>query len=334
MGLCTSQIFYNGPLSFSSLPCTFLASCPSILMNHPLPPKPPISMYFHVYSPACKPATILRDAAPSPYKDSVICLSSKDIITRLENDQVKASNSEDSKDYKPPYLDELFACIRNNSKGRSCEALAVPPSVDNRLDLDGTSSTTSEVRGTGLSYNDIATAKHLTDGSKGGLSDTLGSKGLVAACLVGESQTAFSGCSAPQPVTEATMCIPFRTSRSKRHNGEKPTSNILGYADFAAGRGPRTRARARAESSRSFPNRQRARPYSEAEDTLLRELVDRRLQWEQIEEAFGRRFAGRDLKSLQGHWSRNLKFVTQSAKCVTTKRGEMEHLDRRLVSGC
>jgi hypothetical protein len=103
------QVSYNGPLSCSPLPCTFPASRPSIPMNHPFTPKPSISMYFHVYTPARKPATVLRDAAaqhighgkpipvnndrerPSahnhttassgllsgPHKDSVICPSSK-----------------------------------------------------------------------------------------------------------------------------------------------------------------------------------------------------------------------------------------------------------------
>jgi hypothetical protein len=55
------QVSYNDPLSYIPLPCTFPVSRSSIPMNHPLPPKPPISTYFHVYTPARKPATIPRD---------------------------------------------------------------------------------------------------------------------------------------------------------------------------------------------------------------------------------------------------------------------------------
>jgi hypothetical protein len=48
----------------SPLPCTFPASRSSIPMNHTLPPKPPISMHFHRYTPPTrKPATTLRDLA-------------------------------------------------------------------------------------------------------------------------------------------------------------------------------------------------------------------------------------------------------------------------------
>jgi hypothetical protein len=46
------------------LPCTLPASRPSVLMNHPLPPKPPISVHFHAYTPPARnPRTALRDMA-------------------------------------------------------------------------------------------------------------------------------------------------------------------------------------------------------------------------------------------------------------------------------
>jgi hypothetical protein len=32
-------------------------------MDHPLPSKPPVSVYFYIYTPTRKPATILRDMA-------------------------------------------------------------------------------------------------------------------------------------------------------------------------------------------------------------------------------------------------------------------------------
>lgn len=58
------QISYNGPLTPSPLPCNFPGSRSPTLMKHPLPPKPPISMYFHAYTPLSpQPKTALRDVA-------------------------------------------------------------------------------------------------------------------------------------------------------------------------------------------------------------------------------------------------------------------------------
>ncbi|KAL2796574.1 hypothetical protein BJX66DRAFT_323885 [Aspergillus keveii] len=181
------QVSYNGPLSCSPLPCTFPVSRSSIPMNHPLPPKPPISTYFHVYTPARKPATIPRDMAaqhidhgkpfpmnndrerPSahhhtiassagllsgPHIDSVVCPSSEDTVTGLENDYDMASNSDNNDnndDFEPPHPDKLFSWIRDNSEGGSCEASAALRSVDNRSGPDGTISSTSRLRGIGLS---------------------------------------------------------------------------------------------------------------------------------------------------------------------------------------
>jgi hypothetical protein len=151
------------------------------------------------------------------------------------------------------------------------------------------------------------------------LSDILGPKVSIASRqLVEVSQIPFSGFRGPQPVTETTLCSPS-VSRSKRRSRKRPTRALLGLAELAADRGPRTRARTRAEACRSSPSRQQARPYSVAEDELLRELMHRKLRWEEIEEEFGRRFARKDRKSLQGRWSRNLKFVTPSAKCLKTR---------------
>ncbi|CEL09519.1 hypothetical protein ASPCAL12654 [Aspergillus calidoustus] len=354
------QISYNGSLPCSPLPCTFLASRPSIPINHPLPPKPPISMYFHVYTPTRKPATVLRDTAaqhvdhgkpipvnndrerPSahnhttvssvgllsgPHKDSVICPSSEDTITGLENDHDKASNGDDSGDFEPPHPDELFSWIRNTSEGRSCEASVARRSVDNRSGLDGTSSTTSQLRGIGLSCEGhagdaddgrngkIVPTKHLFDGSKGVLSATLGSKVPIASRqLLEDSLIPFIECRGPRPVVETTLSSPS-VSQSNRHSRKRPTRTLLGHVELAAGRGPQTRARTKAEASRSFPSLQRARPYSDSEDEFLRELMHRKLSWEGIVNEFGRRFAGRDRKSLQGRWSRNLKFEARPPTC-------------------
>ncbi|KAL2868389.1 uncharacterized protein BJX67DRAFT_350668 [Aspergillus lucknowensis] len=113
-------------------------------MNHPLPPKPPISMYFHTYTPpARKPATALGNMAAqhvdhgksipvnnnrerpfahhhatassigvlsSPYIESIIHLSSKDMIPRLENNCDKTSNINNNGD-NLPHPDKLFSWI-------------------------------------------------------------------------------------------------------------------------------------------------------------------------------------------------------------------------------
>ncbi|KAL3488205.1 hypothetical protein BJX62DRAFT_227461 [Aspergillus germanicus] len=316
------QVSYNGPLSCSPLPCTFPVSRSLIPMNYPLPPKPPISTYFHVYTPARKLATIPRDMAAQhidhgkpfpmnndqerrsahhhtiassagllsgPHIDSVVCPSSEDTITGLENNYDKASNSDDSddnndnNDFKPPHPDKLFSWIRNNSEGGSCEALAALQSVDNRSGLNRTISSTSQLPGIGLSCGVLIASRRLVEGS----------------------QIPFSGPQGPQPVTETTLCSPS-VSRSKRRSRKRPTRALLGHAELAADRGPRTRAMTRAEASHS-------------KDKLLRELMHRKLSWEEIKVEFSQMFAGRDRKLLQGRWLRYLKFVTPLAKCLRTR---------------
>jgi hypothetical protein len=253
-----------------------------------------------------------------------VILPRPETITRLENNHDNASNvdSDNGNNFDLPHPDKLSSLIWNNSEGESSEASVALQSVDNRSGLNERSSTKSKVRVMGVSYenhpgdteDDQNDGKHLSHGSKGGLSDILGPKGLVASCqLVGESHTTFSECSSPQSVTETTVCSPSRIFRSKYQNRKQPASTILEYVQIAADRGSRTRARARAEASYLFSSRQRARPYSNAEGELLRELMHRKLQWEQIEEEFSQRFAGRNLKSLQGRWSRKLKFEARPA---------------------
>ena len=263
------------------------------------------------------------------------------MITTLENDHDKASNVDVNDGDNLPHPDEFFSWIRNKSENESCETSVALQSVDNWPGLNQTSSSTAKSHEIGQSCeshpvdaddgrdDDIDPTGPLSDGSKGSLSGCLGSNSPVASCqLVGESQTTFSECSSPQSVAETTMCTPPRPSRSRRHSRKKVASTMAGYTELAAGRGPRTRARARAEASRLHPSRQQARPYSDAEDELLSELIRRKLQWEEIEKEFGQRFAGRDRKSLQGRWSRTLKYVkNSSAKCLRTRGRGMVQLD-------
>ncbi|KKK19948.1 hypothetical protein ARAM_007591 [Aspergillus rambellii] len=349
------QISYNGPLTLSPLPCNFPGSRSPTPMKYPLPLKPPISMYFHAYtflSP--QPKTSPRDVVAqhieygksisvnngqnrpfanhhatassngvcsSPRADSVISSSGEGSsksttyccprlillpvilprpgsVTGLENDCDETS-SINSDDLLHP--DELFSRIPTRSDTDSCEA-----SVAHKT-MDSGSETSSAISKPMIP---------LSDGSKSGLSNMLGLLDLMASCqLDEESQVNSSGCRGPQPMTETIVCSPSRIFWSKCHRRKEPACSVLGYAELATGRGPRTRARARAEASRSFPSRQRGRPYSDAEDALLRELVYRKLEWEHIEEEFGRRFTGRDLKSLQRRWSRHLKFEARPVTC-------------------
>ena len=115
--------------------------------------------------------------------------------------------------------------------------------MDNWSGLDGTSSTTSQLPGIGVSCeghpgdaddgrdDKISPKEHLSDGCKGVLSDTLGPKGLITSRqLVEESQIPLSG------PAETTLCSPCGTSRSERCSRKKPMPTILGHTELAAGR--------------------------------------------------------------------------------------------------
>ncbi|KAL4805685.1 hypothetical protein BDV18DRAFT_152428 [Aspergillus unguis] len=292
------QVSYNSPLS----------AAPPPPINHPLPPKPPISMHFHACTPSSlKPVTPICEMAaqyvnqgqtvsvnnepkgPSSRRHncSVIRPFGADTSLRLENDDSGATGSINGDNF--PHPDTLRGSVANSrvsSDGPRC--------ADDGSCPDEASATASEDHGTGSwscgSYTcdtddvgqyDNGQTKHLTDGRKDGSSDTI--------------------CSTPQ--------IPQPTFRSQK----KPACIVSRDTEGAAPGGPRTRARARAEAS-LFSVRRRGRPFSAVEDALLQELVGRKLAWERIEEEFGRTFAGRGLKSLQGRWSRKLKFLACPAK--------------------
>ncbi|KAL4871633.1 hypothetical protein BDV12DRAFT_25334 [Aspergillus spectabilis] len=357
------QVSYNGPLSLSPLPCNFPSSRFSTLMNHPLLPNPPISMYFHTYAPPLrKPETALCDMAaqhidhgksipvnneqegPSLHHhaaasslgkfsshdmESVIWSSDKDTVPEFQPDHFDAIDSIDNNNNDVPHPDTSIPWIWN------CDAEKLEPSAAPRRADDGScheepSSATSEVNETGprscerrlgdrddADKYDNGPTKHLTDRSKGGFSETLGPKTLpTSGPLVDESQPSLSGCRSTEPVTETIMCSMPQISQSKYRNQRKLACTVLKYTEAAAPGGPRTRARARAEATRSFSGRSRARPFSDVEDELLLKLVGRKLAWKQIKEVFGQRFTGRNMKSLQGRWSRKLKFLAHPAKRI------------------
>ncbi|KAF3009014.1 hypothetical protein E8E15_002252 [Penicillium rubens] len=344
------QVSYNSPLS----------AAPPPPINHPLPPKPPISMHFHAYTPhSLKPVTPICEMAaqyvnqgqtisvnnepkgPSLRRHTTVSsvgvtssldmesvirpfgaamLAVSDTSLRLENDDSGATGSINGDDF--PHPDTLWSSVANSrvsSDGPRC--------ADDGSCPDEASATASEDHGTGSwscgSYTcdtddvgqyDNDQTKHLTDGRKDGSSDTLGPDTLAASgLLVEESQPSLSGNENTHRVTEISICstpqIPQPTFRSQK----KPACIVSRDTEGAAPGGPRTRARARAEAS-LFSVRRRGRPFSAVEDALLRELVGRKLAWERIEQEFGRTFAERGLKSLQGRWSRKLKFLACPAK--------------------
>ena len=106
-------------------------------------------------------------------------------------------------------------------------------------------------------------------------------------------------------------------------------------------RGPRTRMKARAEAATvcefnsSCHLSCRTHLYSRAEDDLLQNLMDQGLSWDEVRKSFSQRFAGRELRSPQMHWSRSLKFTLLSLStrwCSKRKRSCRSWLDNGAVA--
>jgi hypothetical protein len=127
-----------------------------------------------------------------------------------------------------------------------------------------------------------------------------------------------------QGITSRSLYIKVDSVRSNPTNRNRPAGAAL-ETDGKAG-GPRTRARARAEASEassSLSTSRSARPYSAAEDEVLQNLVARGLAWKQIERESGQLFAKRTLRSLQLHWSRNLKPTALPTRSSKRKRSAL-----------
>ncbi|KAE8374692.1 hypothetical protein BDV26DRAFT_34525 [Aspergillus bertholletiae] len=340
------QIYYNGPLvtSSSTVPearfSTFfpdslwLRSFPSSLtpgtMNHPLPPKPPISKYFfQAYIPRVRDLGILP-AKPTPRRidcggcspvnseprfspghqlsaietngvpptaESLVLPSGEDNFQDLQSDCDESSVDINIDDL--PHPDTLFFGVRNNYDAGSRNLSVSPRCVNGEMCYVSTDLATSEVPEAGPSSsedhvganNDIGHVNLILDEGKGCVPEP-----------------------GPQHSTESTRPDPTHRKR--------PASAAL-ETGIETRSGPRTRARVRAEArdeaSRCFPTSRRVQPYSTAEGELLRKLVVRGLPWEQIENEFGQVFARRNARSLQMRWSRNLKFAVRPGRL--SKRG-------------
>jgi hypothetical protein len=133
-----------------------------------------------------------------------------------------------------------------------------------------------------------------------------------------------------QGSTSRSLYIKVDSVRSNPTNRKRPASAALETDGETSG--PRTRARARAEASEASEASQAssslsisrsARPYSAAEDEVLKNLVARGLAWKQIEVEFDQLFAKRTLRSLQLHWSRNLKLTALPTRSSKRKRSSL-----------
>lgn len=139
----------------------------------------------------------------------------------------------------------------------------------------------------------------------------------------------------PKPTAEGTRLLSMATEYPSNEILAQPVcqdnlfSTALANCYVKTTRVPRTRARARAEAAPQLvrddatcPLSSKTQLYSEAEDKLLRNLVEQGLPWNEVEKAFCQRFPGRNLRSLQMRWSRKLKFAVPlpSARCSQRKR--------------
>ncbi|KAL4918683.1 hypothetical protein BDW62DRAFT_217496 [Aspergillus aurantiobrunneus] len=299
------QVSYNSPLS----------AAPPPPINHPLPPKPPISMHFHAYTPpSLKPGQTIsvnnKLKGPSLHHyitvslvgvtssldmESVIRPFSADTSLRLENNNSGATGSINGNNF--PHLDMLWSSVANSYNGSCPDKASATASEDHGTGSWSCGSYTCNTDNVGQ-YNNNQT-KHLTNGHKDGLSDMLGPDTLAASdLLVEKSQPSLSGNKNTHYITEISICSTPQIPQPTFCSQKKPACIVSRDTEGAAPGGPRTRARARAEAS-LFSVRCRGRLFSAIKDALLRELVGRKLAWERIEQEFGWIFTRRGLKSLQ-----------------------------------
>ncbi|KAE8348693.1 hypothetical protein BDV28DRAFT_80304 [Aspergillus coremiiformis] len=136
------QISYNGPLVMSSpvpklqfntlpfpnppLPRSFPSSLTSGTMNHPLPPKPPVSKsFFHAYVPHVRDPGILPGNSTARRIDRDGCLS--------VNSEPRSS------------LDHQVSVIETNGTPLAAETVTLPSGEDSFRELKGDSEEMSSV---------------------------------------------------------------------------------------------------------------------------------------------------------------------------------------------
>lgn len=366
------QISYNGPLvtsfpvlksqfntspsPYSPLPRSFPSSLTSTFgtMNHPLPPKPPISkFFFHAYIPRVpcvrdlgtlpgnpmtrridrgeclpvnsgprfssghQPSTIEMNGTP-PTAESAALPSGEDSFQELKSDC--KTSSVDINIVDLPLPDILSFGARDNDDALRHESSVCPRFVDDGICHVATYPATSEVpEADPSSSEDPVNANHDDGHVDPILSEAKGCVPDVTQLKNGTFSHQSVEKQLPRPGTRhSTGC-----SRLDPAGRKRPASAAL-ETEIETASGPRTRARvraeARAEVSRSLPTSRKAHPYSTAEDDLLGRLVTRGLSWEQIKNEFGQVFAGRNVRSLQVRWSRTLKFAARPGRLSKRRR--------------
>ncbi|KAB8261534.1 hypothetical protein BDV32DRAFT_37626 [Aspergillus pseudonomiae] len=296
------QISYNGPLvtsppvpksqsstlrfPYSPLPRSFPSSLTSTsgTMNHPLPPKPPISKsFFHAYIPRVpcvrdlgilpgnpttrridrgeclpvnsgpkfysghQPSTIETNCTP-PTAESVALPSGEDSFQELKSDCDEMSSVNINIDDFPHPDTLFFFGARNNDDSRSHKSSVSPRCVGDGICHVATNPATSEVPVD--ANHDGSHVNRILNEAKGCVPDvTRLEKGTLAHQLA-EKQLPRSG------IRHSTECTRLDPAGRKR-----PASAAL-ETGIETASGPRTRARvraeARAEVSRSLPTSRRA----------------------------------------------------------------------------
>lgn len=343
-------------------PCNSTSSIPSGPLNHPLPPKPPSSKYFfHAYTPPDRDLRIPPANTTSERINRGGCISvnehefppsdhqnrgfgsvkRRDIIAlpREDTNHVLDGGCEETSSLNvdivdPPRLNTFFHAQNHDSRG--CE-LSVSPRC---ADVEVCHADTNPVP-------EVPETPRFTCESPGGASvrDKV-DDGLMSRCMLYEGEEGFLDVSrskakytyrqaaemspphlnrqVAQDITSNTLYIKVDSARSNSTGRKRPASAALETDEEASG--PRTRARARAEALEAFCSlsaSRSARPYSAAEEEVLQNLVARGLAWKQIEREFGQLFAKRTLRSLQLHWSRNLKLTALPTRRSKRKRSSL-----------
>ncbi|KAB8071992.1 hypothetical protein BDV29DRAFT_10633 [Aspergillus leporis] len=315
------QVSYNGPLVISPpvpksqsstipspcpLPCCFPSSLSYGTMNHPLPPKPPVSKYcVHAYVPHVRDPGISPGNSTARQIDRGGCLNvdsesrsssghqvslaeTNDTLSAAEN-VILPSGEDFSRDVKSssdkmssvdvniddfPHPDTFFLVgTRNDNDARSHRL-----SVSLRCVDDVEYHVTPEVPDAGPSSEEDVTGTNHDNGHVD-LIPCVPDVTRLENCTV-SSQSAEQQLSRPsiQHSTESTRLHPAGRKR--------PASAAL-ETEIETTSGPQTRARVRAKArvgaSHCFPASRRVQPYSTAEDDLLRKLVARGLPWEQVQ---------------------------------------------------
>ncbi|KAA8642451.1 hypothetical protein EYZ11_007214 [Aspergillus tanneri] len=237
-------------------------------MNHPLPPKPPVSKYFfHAYIPR---VPCVRDLGT---------LAGNSTTRRIDRGECLPVNSgpKFSSGHQP-------SPIETNCTPLAAEIL---PSGEAASEVPEAGPSSSKDP-TGANHDDGHVILIPDEGERC-VPDVTRLENCTVSYQSAEQQLPRPGI---QHSTESTRLDPA---------GRKRLTSAALETEIETS-GPQTRAKvrakARAEASHCFPVSRRIQPYSTAEDDLFRKLVVRGLPWEQVQMEFSQVFTGRNVRSL------------------------------------